>query len=78
MAGRSLSYVGSGEGESGAVTATFPAPKGTHKVEVVVAEAGGGSFLYGGEITAIYTATGVTSGLAYEPLVRPVHPRNNG
>lgn len=69
-----LSFADPGAGENGAATIVVPVAKGAHTVQLVVREQGSGSFLYGGEISAVSTPTGSASGLA---LVagRQVHPR---
>ena len=64
-----------GPGESGATTLVVPAAKGSHTVQLVVSESGSGSFLYGGEISAIYTPTGSASGVDF--ATRPSHARAN-
>lgn len=60
-------------GENGALNAVIPVAKGAHTVQLVAREDGAGSYLYGGRVTALYTAAGATSGFA--PFTRPVHPR---
>ena len=60
-------------GENGSLNAVIPVAKGAHKVQLVVLVAGAGSYLYGGRITALYTAAGSSSG--FSPFTRPVTPR---
>ncbi len=71
-----LSYADPGAGENGAATIVVPVAKGAHTVQLVAREQSSGSFLYGGEISAVSTPAGSSSGLA---LVagRTVHPRAN-
>ncbi|NYI44372.1 hypothetical protein BJ993_001452 [Nocardioides aromaticivorans] len=64
-----------GPGQSGSTTLVVPAAKGSHTVQLVVSEDGSGSFLYGGEISAVYTPTGSASGLDFAS--RPTHGRVN-
>lgn len=73
---RTLTYRDIGIGATGALTLVVPVAKGAHTVQVVVSESGNGSYLYGGEISAVYAATGSTSGLAQVPG-RPVVGRAN-
>lgn len=73
---KALNYLGEGGwGESGAITLVVPAAKGSHTVQLVVSEDGDGSYLYGGEISAVYTPKGSASGVAF--ATRPSHSRAN-
>ena len=69
-----LSFADPGAGDNGAATIVVPVAAGGHTVQLVAKEQGSGTYLYGGEVSAVYTPTGSSSGLA---LVagRTVHPR---
>ena len=73
---RTLAYYDIGTGATGSITLVVPVLKGAHTVQVVVSEAGSGSYLYGGEISAVFSTTGSTTGLAQVPG-RPVVGRAN-
>lgn len=66
-------FDGNYAGENAAVNAVVPAPKGIHKVELVIREQGAGSYLYGGRMTVLYTSTGVSTG--FNQALRPATPR---
>lgn len=51
-------------GENGSLNAVLPVAKGAHTVQLVVREIGAGSYLYGGRVTALYTASGAATGFA--------------
>ncbi len=76
VAYRSLSYASSGDGATGTITLVVPVVKGGHTVQVVVREDGNGSFLYGGEVSAVYSPAGGTTGLTQVPG-RPIPGRVN-
>ncbi|NHA01336.1 hypothetical protein G5V59_19930 [Nocardioides sp. W3-2-3] len=73
---RTLTYRDIGIGATGSITLVVPVVKGAHTVQVVVSESGSGSYLYGGEVSAVFSTTGSATGLAQVPG-RPVVGRVN-
>lgn len=69
---RALTYSGQADGENGAITVVVPAAKGSHTVSLVAQEAGGGSFIFSGSLSVVYSPVGSTTGLV---IAKPIAPR---
>lgn len=65
---QSLTYTGAGAGGSATPVVTVPVKAGSHTVALEAFEVGAGSYIYGGQISAVYSATGSVTGPA---LVAP-------